>query len=143
MITSIILSFMHFLNASGIRGVEVQVIRPMNEDRLGVAFSGAVFSGLDAMHGVLENGVFLKPSVGSKSPNHADQSFGYYMGYTFIPNFPLIRPGVFVGVNYDKWQGEEGLNWKISPNYGVKAQVSILSFSFSGRGMGLGLNFGI
>lgn len=128
---------------AGVAGVEAQVVMPMYEDHKGVAFSGSFFYTLPNAHGALENGIFLKPGVGSDEPGHADQSFGYFMGYTFIPNFPLIRPGVFAGVNYDKWVTQTGHEWRISPVYGVKAQISLLSFSFSGRGVGIGVNFGI
>lgn len=127
----------------GLGGIEAQVVFPKYEDSKGLAFTGSFFYMLPNMHGALENGVFLKPGVGSSQLGHADQSFGYFMGYTFIPKFPLLRPGLFAGINYDKWISETGPEWRIAPYFGVKAQISILSLSFSGRGIGAGLNFGI
>lgn len=122
-------------------GVEAMVVRPQFEDHEGVAFQAAAFSALPKLHGVLENGLFLKPGTGSDRIGHAEMAFGYHLGYTFLPDFPLIRPGFFGGIAYDKWVTPDGYTWTIHPNYGVKAQISILSFAFSGRGIGFGLNF--
>lgn len=126
---------------SEIIGAEFVVVLPQFEDRKGVAFQGALFSALPKAHGVLENGIFLKPGTGSDLPGHAQTSFGYQLGYTFIPDLPLIRPGFFGGICYDKWVLDDGPTWVIHPNYGVKMQVSILSLVLSGRGLGFGLNF--
>ena len=135
------------LTAAAVRaelvGAEVQVVLPRFEDSHGVAFMGSVFTSLPVANGALENGIFVKPGTGSDEPDHARQSFGYFMGFTFIPRYPLLRPGIFAGIAYDEWQNETGPAWKIHPLYGVKLQASILSASFSGRGIGFGLNFGI
>lgn len=125
-------------------GVEMQVIRPQWEDRIGFALSGSVFNQLPIEIGLIENGLFLKPGTGSSDTLHARQSFGYFLGFLFIPQIKIIRPGIEIGIAYDKWvDANQNQDWVVRPFFGAKVQVSVLSFSATSRGFGAGLNLSL
>lgn len=125
-------------------GLEMQVIRPQWEDRIGFALSGSVFNQLPIEIGLIENGLFLKPGTGSDDTLHARQSFGYFLGFLFIPQIKVIRPGIEIGIAYDKWvDANQNQDWVVRPFFGAKVQVSVLSFSATSRGFGAGLNLSL
>jgi hypothetical protein len=123
-------------------GIEVMIIEPKFDDNHGIAFTGAFFNHIGSIQGDLENGIYFKIPTFEHTTNYAKEAFGYQVGFLFIPRFPLIRPGMNVGLVTEKWVDESGsTKWRIQPQYGVKLQISLLSFSVSSRGLGAGLNF--
>jgi hypothetical protein len=129
------------ISSASARGVEFLWISPSFDDKGGFALEASLFSGMGEYGGVLENGIYAKFPNSDAPPSSARSGFGYHIGYTFIPRFPLLRPGLNAGVATLNWVDEGGSrSWRILPTYGAKLQVSILTLSVSSLGFGLGLN---
>lgn len=122
-------------------GMEMQIIQPKWDDRQGFVVSGSIFNPLPKAYGLLENGIFIKPGSGSEEILQAKQSFGYLLGYLFVPQIKFVRPGMEFGIAYDRWvDANQNEEWVVRPFFGAKVQVSLLSFSASNRGIGAGIN---
>jgi hypothetical protein len=122
-------------------GVEGAYHVPSYDDTGGWVGSFSSYTLLRSWQGCLENGIWIKPKISSRKGEYYRQSYGYYMGYTFLPSVPIIRPGIILGMIYDdKYKGgREG--WELNPLVGFKFQVSILTFTFTDRSWGMGINY--
>jgi hypothetical protein len=121
-------------------GLEVLWITPAFSDKGGSGFALSVYSQVGDYPGLLENGVAMK-FAGEDLRSGSTMAFEYHTGFLFLPRFPLLRPGLNIGLTTMNWKEEDGSEeWRIRPTFGGKMQVSLITFAISNVSYGIGLN---